>query len=131
MVSDTTIETINYVKDIDIEYNIKLIIICFACIYSLILIFISLRWEEKELWTKIIKIYIMQIPSIMALIFMPLFSIYLWRTASWELLYTIMIAYYSYLFVIMLIAGNLGFFTWAFNLLGINTKLMRMEIKRK
>lgn len=131
MVSETTIETINYIKDIEIEYNIKLIILCLACIYSLIFIYISFKWERDELWTKIIKIYLLRLPSIVILLGVPLFTIYLWRTASWEVVYTLLIAYYTYAFVVLLVAGKLGLFTWAFKLLGINTKPLNMEMKKR
>lgn len=131
MVSNTTIETINYVKDIDIEFNMKIIMLFFTCVYCLVFIYLSFKWERDELWTKIIKIYLMRIPSFIILLLMPLMTIYLWRTASWEVLYALLIAYYSYAIVIILVAGKLGLFTWAFHLLGINTKPMNMEIKKK
>ena len=131
MVSNTTIETINYIKDIEIEYNIKFILLCLISIYCLVFIYISYKWEREDLWAKIIQLYLMRIPSCVILFFMPLTVIYLWRTASWELLYTLLIAYYSYAIVIILIAGKLGLFMWAFKLLGINTKPMNMEIKKR
>ena len=130
MVTNTTLETINYIKDVEIEYNIKIIIMCLAFIYALTLIWFSNKWKMDELWTQIIKWFLMRIPSFVILVFMPLFTIYLWRTASWELVYGLMIAYYSYAFVVILIAGKLGMFTFMMKMLGMNTKPMKMETKR-
>jgi len=130
MVTNTTLETINYIKDVEIEYNIKIIIMCLAFIYALTLIWFSNKWKMDELWTQVIKWFLMRIPSFVILVFMPLFTIYLWRTASWELVYGLMIAYYSYAFVVILIAGKLGMFTFMMKMLGMNTKPMKMETKR-
>lgn len=130
MVTNTTLETINYIKDVEIEYNIKIIIMCLAFIYALTLIWFSNKWKMDELWTQIIRWFLMRIPSFVILVFMPLFTIYLWRTASWELVYGLMIAYYSYAFVVILIAGKLGMFTFMMKMLGMNTKPMKMETKR-
>jgi len=130
MVTNTTLETINYIKDIEYEYNIKLIIMCFTFLYAITLIWLSYKWERDELWTQLIKWFLMRIPSFVILALLPLTTIYLWRTASWELVYGLMIAYYSYSFVIILIAGHLGMFTFMMQMLGINTKAMKMETKR-
>ena len=41
MVSNSTIETINYVKDIDFDYNIKFTLICVYLIYAIVLLFLD------------------------------------------------------------------------------------------
>jgi hypothetical protein len=129
--TNTTIETINYTKDLDIEYNIKLIIFGALFLYSCVALFAAHKWEADELYKKIIKIFIMQIPPSMFLFFFPLFSIYLFRTVSWEVIYGFMIALFSYFMIVFLLAGKLGLFTMLANLLGIETKVKKMEMKTK
>ena len=124
-------EAINYAKDIDIEYNIKMILLGMLFLYSTILIYFSFKWETDQLWQTIIKYFVMRIPSTIFLFFSPFFSIFLFRSASWELIYGLMIPYFTYLFIVLLVAGKLGLFTLLANLLGIDTGVKKMELQTK
>lgn len=131
MVSNATIDTLNYVVDVQNEYNIKVFLLTVLFIYSAVLLFFSFKWEADELYKKFAKIFIMQVPSVIFLFFFPFFSIFLFRTVSWEVLYSFMIAYFSYLFVVILVAGKLGGFTLLANLIGFDTSIKKMEMKNK
>lgn len=131
VLTNTTIETINYVKDLDIEFNIKIILLSMLFIYSTILIYFSFKWDTDQLWQTIIKYFIMRIPSTIFLFFSPFFTIFLFRSASWEIIYGLMIPYFIYIFVVGLLAGKLGLFTMLANLLGIDTTVKKMELKTK
>jgi len=130
MLTNTTVETINYIKDIEIEYNIKLLIMCVSFIYLVTLIIISSKWKSDDLWVYVIRIWMFRIPSIVILFFSILFPLYLFREISWEAITTLVVAYYSYLIVIGGVAGKLGMFTWAAKLIGINPKFKKMEVRR-
>ena len=131
VISNTTTEAINYAKDIDIEYNIKIILLGMLFLYSVILIYLSYKWELNELWVILMKWLIMRIPSIIFLFFSPFFTIFLFRSASWELIYSLMISYFSYIMIVLMIVGNFGMFTFFANLLGINTGVKKMELNAK
>jgi len=131
VMTNTTIEAINYTKDLDIEYNIKLLLLGLLFIYSLGLLYLSNKWETDQLWQTIIKWFIMRIPSTIYLFFFPFFMIFLFRTASWEIIYRLMIAYFTYLFIVLMLAGKLGLFTLLANLLGIDTGVKKMELQTK
>ena len=131
VMTNATIETINYTKDLEIEYNIKLLLLGLLFIYSLGLLYLSNKWETDQLWQTIIKWFIMRIPSTIYLFFFPFFMIFLFRTASWEIIYRLMIAYFTYLFIVIMLAGKLGLFTLLANLLGIDTGVKKMELQTK
>lgn len=128
MLTNTTVETINYIKDVEIEYNIKLLMMCISCVYFIALIIISYKWDNDDLWAKVIKLWMFRFPSITILFFSVLFPLYLFRGISWEAIYTLIIAYYSYIIVIGGVAGKLGMLTFAAKLIGINPKFKKMEI---
>ena len=131
VMTNTTIEAINYTKDLDIEYNIKLLLLGLLFIYSLGLLYLSNKWETDQLWQTIIKWFVMRIPPTIYLFFFPFFMIFLFRTASWEIIYRLMIAYFTYLFIVLMLAGKLGLFTLLANLLGIDTGVKKMELQTK
>jgi len=131
VLTNTTIDAINYAKDIDIEYNIKLFLLGILFVYSVILIYLSFKWETDQLWQTIIKYFIMRVPSTIFLFFFPFFSIFMFRSASWEIIYSLMIPFFVYVIVVGVIAGKLGMFTIFANLLGIDTGVKKMELKTK
>lgn len=130
-ITNSTADILNYAQDLQIEYNIKIILLAILFIYSAILLYFSFNWEGEELWKKVIKIFIMQIPSALFLFFFPFYTLFLLRGASWEILYTLMIAYFSYVFIVIMISGQLGLFTLLANLIGFDTSIKKIELKNK
>lgn len=125
-----TIQVLNYAKDLDINYNVKLIILCFVVVYSVALIWLSFKWESEDLWVQVVQWAIMRLPSFIFLFFSPLYVIYLWRTASYNMLYALMGTYYSYVFVVLLVAGNLGMFSFMLKMFGFKG-IQKVRLKRK
>lgn len=123
-------QLINYSKDLEIEYNFKLLVIASILVYSVVLMYLAKKWEAAELWEKLLKLLVMQIPSAIFIVFTPLSLFYLFRGVSWEIIFTLLIAYYTYLLVIMVILFPLGLGTYLLNYFGFNTEVSKMEVKR-
>lgn len=130
MTLNETITAINYIKDIDAEQNIKLFILGIAFIYSVVMIWLSFKWEPEFLWQKIIKYLILRVPSSVFLFFMPLMSFYLFRQVSYEVLYIPLVIIFSYIMLILTLCMFLGMFTWFIEMLGFDTKTKKMEINQ-
>lgn len=131
MVSNTTIETINYIKDIDYDFNIKLFLLAVMFVYSIGALWLANKWQTDRFYVLIIKNFLLRIPFAILLIFFPLFSIMLLREVSYETFYMLMISFYSYAFVIGLIAGKLGLFEVAGELLGFKHTPKKMQTSYK
>lgn len=131
VLSNVTIEQINYVKDIEFEYNIKLIILGLLFIYSLGAFYLASKWESEKYYSKIVKIYLLKIPFGILLFFYPLLTLFLLRQVSYETFYMLMVAFYGYALVIGLIAGKLGIFELAMDMLGIKPKPQKIESRYK
>ena len=48
VLTNSTIETINYAKDLDIDYNIKIILICLVFIFSVTALILSKHIDRSE-----------------------------------------------------------------------------------
>lgn len=128
MVYNETISLINYAKDLEIEYNLKLFLLLLTLVYITVSLYLSYKWETDKYFVKVIKNFLINLPFTVILFFYPLFSIFLLRGASWELFYSLIVAFYGYSLVILTIAGYLGMFEYAAELLGIKPKLKEMKM---
>ena len=131
MTLNETIQTIQYVQDIQIEYNIKVYLIVFFLIYSIVMLYLSFKWKQEYIWEQVIIYFLMRIPTVIILFFSPLYVIYMFRTVSWEVLYILLITIYSYAFVVIMIAGTLGMFTYFMKMFGLDEGFKKIELKRK
>jgi len=130
VLNQTTIDTLNYTQDLTTEYNIKFWILALLFIYCVGSLWLSYRWKTEYNWQNFLKYFLLKIPSAILLFLFPFFTIYLLRTVSWETLYMLMIPLYSYYLIVILIGGKLGFFEWAWTLLGFK-KMDKLEAKLK
>ena len=131
MLSNTTIEQINYIKDLDYEYNVKLAILGIAFCYSLFFLWLDYKWDKDKYYAKMIKVWIFRLPSYVFIAFLPMFIIFLLRTLSWTELYLILWIYYSYVLFILFWAGMVGGWEVMLELLGIKLKPSTMKTKYK
>lgn len=130
MVSNETIDTINYIKDVEFEYNIKLIILGCFLIYSLVFLYISYKWKTEYIWQFVINMFLFRVPAIACLFFLPLMSFYLFREVSWEVLYTLLVVAFSYAIIVLFISLKVGMWTYFAEMVGLDMKTKKMEIKR-
>ena len=121
---------INHLKDVEFEFNIKLLIIISMFCYSLFAFWLANKWNVDRFYCQIIRKFLLQIPFGAFIIFFPLFSLFLLRELSYETLYMLMISFYTYAFVVLLIAGKLGLFELAAQLLGIKYSPKDMKTNR-
>ena len=128
MAYNETITLINYTKDLDFEYNIKLLLLGLLFVYSVAGMYISYKWKSDKYAVKIFKNLLMRLPSVVYLFFFPLFSIYLLRGVSWEVFYTLMIVFYTYSLVVTTISLKLGLMEYATDMLGIKPKIKEMRL---
>jgi len=129
VISNTTTEIINYTKDIDIEYNSKIILLLIVTIYALAMIYFSNKLEFDGLWFKFIKTYVMKVPSFIFLFFMPLLVFFLNRGITFETLYLWLLTAYGILMTILFISFKFGLFEFGLKLLGIKY-VSKMEMKQ-
>jgi hypothetical protein len=118
MTYNESIALINYAKDIDIEFNIKILLLVLTYIYCIAVIWLTFKWDKDKHYIKLIKNFLIRLPMMTILFFAPLYTIILFRTVSWEVYYGLMISFYSYSFIILMIAAKLGMFEYILTLLG-------------
>lgn len=122
---------INHAKDVEIEYNIKILILLIMFIYALGSFWLASKWNVDKFYCKFVRKFLLQIPFGIFLFFFPLFSIFLLRGISYESLYMLMMSFYGYSLVILLIAGKLGIFEFAGQLLGLKYTPKQMKTNFK
>lgn len=120
MVSQNTIDTINYVKDIDIEFNTKLIVMFLLLAYSCFFLWLSFRLENKKAWVVVTKYIGMRGMTIPYIFFMPFNLLLMYRGASLEAIFKIMLMYYSVIFVGIVLVFTLFGSEWILSFFGIN-----------
>ena len=131
MVSNETISTINYIKDLETETNIKYLLLALLFLYSIVSIYISFKWDNDEAYAIIIKNFIMRIPSTIFLFFFPFMTIFLFRSVSWELIYGFMLTLFTYYGIVIMVVSPLGFWTFFAGLIGLKTKTEKVELRIK
>lgn len=108
-------------KDIDIEYNIKLILIILIICYSIAMIWWSNKMTEEYLFKQIMK-YSMKVPAYTTLVLAPLLLIFLFREVSvFDMLNVLWLAYGIIETVIIFIILT-GIFTPVLALFGFKGK---------
>jgi len=132
MVSESTQAFANQILDSQFDFTIKCII--FACIVFYAILFYYLkRKTELDTFPKIVFSLFSSIYMYTTLLFLPLFSIMLFREYSAINLWTLLLQAYGVVFVI--IALVLVFMGWqkVLDMFGIdsNIKMMRREQRRK
>jgi len=130
MVTNTTIDTINLIKDIDFEYNIKLILILTFYVYAILMLYLSFRIQLDWFWWKIVKI-LFRVVGWSWIFFLPLFWLLLLRTVSFEVVYLYMIGYYTIAIGVITILFMLGFAEFGARLLGFDVKPSRIKMSNK
>ena len=106
MVSNVTIETINYVKDVEFEYNIKLLTLLSLVAFSLASIwFFKNRFKVNTLASYYVKV-IIEKSAWTFLVTTPLWIAFLARTVQ----YDIMIRFIMFIYGIGFLVG----FFWVF-----------------
>ena len=131
MVSQNTLDTINYVLDTQYEYNIKLLILFTVLVYSIVLFYLSFKWDKDKFYAKLIRVWIMRIPSLFYMIYFPLLFFFLQREFSYEVIYIWLLTGYGLFTTIMFIAAKLGFFEFAAELLEIEIKPSKMQVGKR
>ena len=125
---DETIEIINYAKDLEIEYNLKLFLLFITFAYCVCCLFLAYKWQSDKYYVKVIKNFLIYLPFSVIMFFYPLFSIILLRGVSWEVFYMMVVAFYGYSLIVLLISAKLGIFEYAMDLLGIKPKIKEMKL---
>lgn len=117
MVSAATLETINLITDINIEYNIKLMIMVSMWLYMAFVFWLSTKIDGDRLFIKIWRLFSRVIP-LPYLVFAPLFSFFLLRGAEFEVLYTLMLSFYSVFLTIWFALFLVALYEYLVHMLG-------------
>ncbi len=94
MAFNESITLINYAKDIDFEYNIKIILICTMYAYAILMLYLSFKVDLDWFWWKIVKV-LFRVVGWAWIFFLPLFWLLLLRTASFEIIYLYLVGFYT------------------------------------
>lgn len=127
MVSQSTIDTINYVKDLDYNHEIKFLLIITFFIYALLMLWLSFKVDLNWFWWKIAKV-IMRVVGFAWITFLPLFWLLLLRGASFEILYNYMLGFYTIFLTFILLLFITGFAEFGLRLIGIDVSPKNMQI---
>jgi len=126
-----TVDIINYTKDLDIEYNIKLFLILFLIIISLFLFWYSKKIERKNDINNLL-FYLSRYITIIIIVFIPLYTFLLLRSVS----VNILLDYTFILYGILLIGAFLIILWFAgeyllYKLFGIEFKKDKVKSYRE
>lgn len=97
VLSNTTIETINYIKDVEYEYNIKLLLLAFFLITAIISLYLGYKdkfeTQSKSLFNLMLIGY-----GYLVIIFLPLYSIFLYRSVPVDTIFNYLFIAYNIIF---------------------------------
>lgn len=102
MVTNSTLELINTVTDINIEYNIKLYLMVAMWLYFAFVFWFSFKFDGDRFFVKAWRI-ISRFIALPYLVFAPMFTFFLLRTVIFETLYVYMIAFYGIFLTVWLL----------------------------
>lgn len=131
MVSQNTLDTINYVKDIEYEYNIKILVLFTMLIYALVMFYLSYNWDKDKYYAKLLRVFVMRIPSFIYILSFPLLFFFLQRGFSYEVIFIWLVTVYGFFLVILFIAAKLGAFELAAEMLELEIKPSKMKINKR
>ena len=131
VLNNETIEIINYSKDIDFDYNIKLFLILFFIALSIFLLWYGRKIERKTDLSNMIY-YLTNTISILILTFIPLYFFLLLRSVDSDLL----LKYTFVLYGVLLIASCLFVLwfagqTFLYKYFGVEVKVKQGKIYRQ
>ena len=131
VLNNETIALINYSKDIDIEYNIKLFLIFFFIATSLILLWYSKKIERKTDISNMVY-YLTFYISIIIIAFIPLYIFLLLRSVNLDVLLNYVFVFYT----VMLIALCLFVLWWSgqsflYKVFGVEMKIKKGKTYRE
>lgn len=130
VLNEDTIELINYSKNIDIDYNIKLFLILFFIALSIFLVWYSKKIERDTDLSNMIY-YLTTYISILVIGFIPLYIFLLLRSVDIDLLLKYTFVLYGVIFIGVLLFG-LWWATQRFLMLfGVDFKSKRGKSYRK
>lgn len=102
VISNETLEIINYTKDLDTDYNIKLLLLIFLISLSIFLLWYSSKIERKTDISNMIY-YITKIFSISVISSIPIYLFLLLRSVDLDILLTYIFVFYGVLLSISML----------------------------
>ena len=118
-ISQNTLDIINASKDIDIEFNTKLIILFTILAYCVLLWVFSFKMDVNKAWKLITRNIFMRAMTLPYVFFFPLFLGLLYRGVQLESLYMWMLSIYTILFVAFQVLFFLFGAEWIVSFFGI------------
>lgn len=119
MVSQATLDAIAYAKDIDIEFNMKLLILGSIMLYSLFFLWWSFKLSNDKGWVVLCKYLFMRGLTIPYIAFFPFALMMMYRQISLEGILSIMLLYYNILFFVGMVIFFFFGMEWILGFLGI------------
>lgn len=129
MVSQSTIDAINYTKDLDYAHEIKILLIITFFIYALLMLWLSFKVDINWYWWKI-AVVILRVTGFAWITFLPLFWLLLLRTASFEILYNYMLGFYTIFFGFITLLFITGFAEFGLRLMGIDVSPKNIQMTK-
>ena len=132
MVSNSTQTFITQMFDYSLDYNIKLIIFLCVIFYAGLFYYITNKMNVDSFYKAVFKLF-SNIYLYTTIIFLPLFSIMLFREYEAISLWTLIIQVYGVVFVLMALVGIVWGWSRILDLFGIDAKFgdFRGENKRR
>lgn len=119
MVSNSTMEAINYAKDLDIQFDMKLLILTVILIYMVFLVWWSTRIPNTKGWIVLTKFIVMRGFTIPYIVFYPFALMMLFRQVSIEGIFNIMLVYYNSLFITAVVIFYFFGLEWVLGFFGV------------
>lgn len=122
MVSNETQQFLLTLRDSEIDYNIKLIIFASLIVYAIILYFMCQRMNDASFFNSIFQLFA-KIYIFITTLFLPLFSIMLFREYQAIELWTLLLQAYGVVFVLITLVGTFWGWSRIFGMFGIEFNL--------
>jgi len=110
VLSSDVIEEINYIKDIDIDFNIKLLLLCSFVVTALVLYYFKSKIKRNN-YLNDMMYYFMNVSWVVILLFFPMYSFLLLRSVDISIIMNLVFGVYS----VILGCGTIIILWWGGN----------------
>ena len=122
VINATTLEIINYTKDLDYSFNIKILLFIFLIVTAIVSLYYGYK-DESETETKSFYNMIMVVYGYLVIFFTPLYLFFLQRTIELTLILNYVAIAYKIIFYALFLFGLIwGFERILIHLFGVSFK---------
>jgi len=128
-INPDTLELINYIKDVEFEFNMKLLLICTIFLWCVWAWWFSYKIEINSAWKLITRNIIMRAMTLPYLFFSPMLIGFLYRGVAFEKLFIFLLVIYGILYIFIQVLFFLFGAEWLLKFFGVEDLSQFMQSK--